>query len=152
MKSIKGKFSHCSETVNHSRIKVEENKRKAVFKNPDRLNYEKSTVDGCLITKGIRSDYLVSKKGVASVLVELKGGNVEHACDQLIAAVEHPHVRPLLEEKLGFLVICSKYPRFDTFVRRAKTRCAREYQAGFHVVCDKGEFDIERVAAIDGPF
>ncbi|CUU41192.1 hypothetical protein BVIRIDIS_01800 [Blastochloris viridis] len=61
-------------------------------------------------------------------------------------------MKPLLKETVGFLVICSRYPRFDSFVAKAKTKCAREYKSGFHVICDKRELDIEKAAAIDGPY
>ena len=141
----------CTETVTHSKIKVEQNKRKATFCNEARDEYEISEVDGCLVTEGIRCDNLVSRKDDHSVLVELKGSDVSHACEQLFASVEHPTVAPLLKQNVGFLVICSKYPRFDTFVRRAKERAMKQYRAGFHVVKNSGEFDIERVTAIDGP-
>lgn len=142
----------CSLVKSDSKIKVEENGRKAVFNNIERQDFTVSEVDGCLITDGPRADYLVSKNGSTSVLVELKGRNVEHACDQLFASLEHDNVQNLLEGKLGLLIICRKFPRFDTYVAKAKTKCARTLKAGFHVVCDKGEFDIERVAAINGPY
>ena len=84
--------------------------------------------------------------------VELKGTDVSHACDQLFATARNASVMPLTKERIGFLIIASKYPRFDTFVRKAKDRAAKEYKAGFHVVNNEGEFDIVRVAAIDGPY
>ena len=143
---------NCTESANHSVIKVEENRRKAKFRNLHNENFEISQVDGCLIKQGIRCDKLVTKVGVASVLVELKGSNVSHACDQLISAVEHSAVKPLLADKVGFLVICSKYPRFDGFVIKAKQWAAKKYKSGFHVIKNEGEFDIERAVAIDGPF
>lgn len=141
----------CTSVVTHSRVKVEENRRKAVFRNPQRKNYEVTQIDGCLITNGVRADYLVSEVSTHSILIELKGVNVEHACAQLLTTVQRGEMRPLLYPKLGFLVICSRYPRFDTFVAKAKQQCANRYKAGFHIVCDQGEFDIHRVAAIDGP-
>ncbi|MFC3071080.1 hypothetical protein [Phenylobacterium soli] len=144
--------AECSEAVSHSKIKVEENGRKAIFKNPEKEPYVRTLVDGCIVTEGPRTDYLVSKAGKASVLVELKGSDVAKACEQLLASAKHPNVKPLLEGRLGFLVICSKYPRFDTFVAKAKQQCAKQHKAGFHVVCDQGEFDIERVVEIDGPY
>lgn len=140
----------CTQLVTHSRVKVEENKRKAVFRNPKNKKYSVVTVDGCLINDGARSDYLVSESETASVLVELKGRDVEHACQQLLATAGRKEVRGLLEKKVGFLVVCRKYPSFDTFVAKAKQKCAKEYKAGFHVVCDQGEFDIEDVVAING--
>lgn len=140
----------CTKRVRHSKVKVEENKRKAVFRNPDNLHYDVTTVDGCLVTEGMRSDFIVSEVGNISILIELKGKDVAHACDQLLATIEKDSVRNILEDRVGFLVICRKFPRFDTFVARAKQKCAREFKAGFHVVCDQGEFDIDQVAAING--
>ena len=142
----------CTRAVTHSRIKVEENKRKAIFRNPQNDVYKVSVIDGCLVKDGVRSDFLVSKPDTASVIVELKGTDVEHACDQLFASAEHPNVAGLLENRLGFMVVCSRYPRFDAFVARAKQRAAKRYKAGFHVITKEGEFDIERAAAIDGPY
>jgi hypothetical protein len=141
----------CTKMVNHSKIKVEENKRKAIFNNPLNELYEVSIVDGCLVKEGIRCDSLVTKKDCLSVLIELKGTNVQHACNQLFAAVSHPNVNPLIDKKVGFLVICSKYPKFDTFVRKAKDRAAKQFRSGFHVVCNQGTFDIENVVKISGP-
>jgi len=142
----------CTETVSHSRVKVEENSSKAIFKNDHREEFKISQVDGCLVKDGIRCDKLVSKPNTASVLVELKGSDVSHACDQLFASANHPAVKPLLEKRLGFLVICARVPRFDGFVLKAKQRAAKQFKAGFHIVKNRGEFDIERAVAIDGPF
>jgi len=141
----------CTTTVSHSLIKVEENKRIAIFRNPARKKIRVTEVDGCLVTEGLRSDYVVSEPGVASILVELKGTDVAHACDQLFATASNSNVKPILEDQLGFLVICSRYPRFDSFVAKAKQAAAKRFKAGFHIVSDKGEFDAVRVAAIDGP-
>lgn len=141
----------CTNTVSHSLIKVEENRRAATFKNPTRKTFKVTEVDGCLITEGPRCDFIVGEPGSVSILVELKGTDVSHACDQLFATAAHPSARGILEGQIGFLVICSRYPRFDSFVAKAKQTAAKRYRAGFHVVSDKGEFDAVRVAAIDGP-
>jgi hypothetical protein len=143
---------NCTKTVSSSLIKVEEHRRKAVFRNPKRDPYEVSLIDGCLIDDGVRADFLVSEVGKASVIVELKGSNVAHACEQVIASASHEAIKPLLHGKIGFLIISSRFPRFDTYVAKAKQRCARELKAGFHVVCSQGEFDIARVVAINGPY
>lgn len=141
----------CTEVLRHSKIKVEQNKKKAIFDNPLRVEFEVSNIDGCVVTSGVRCDNLVSRKDDCSVLIELKGSDVSHACVQLFESAKHRDVVPLLKENIGFLVVCSKYPRFDTFVRKAKEKAAKEYAAGFHVVKNAGNFDIERVVAIDGP-
>lgn len=141
----------CTSRIYSSKIKLEENKRKAVFNNPNKDAYEITKVDGCAIKEGVRCDYFITNMSTASVFVELKGCDLSHASQQLLATAQHKSIKPLVKGKLGFLVICSKFPRFDTSVIKAKIECARKYKAGFHVVCRHGEFDIERVASIDGP-
>jgi hypothetical protein len=142
--------AHCTVTVTHTKVKVEENRRKATFLNPDRKRYKVTQVDNCVVTEGVRADFLVSEVGEASALVELKGKNVEHACNQLFASARHPSVTPLLEQKKGFVVVCSKWPRVDSFVLKAKDRARKEFGAGFHVFVGEGEFEMQQIAAING--
>lgn len=141
--------SECTKTVRFTKVKIEENKRKAVFRNPKKLKYEVTMIDDCLIKTGIRADYLVTEASNLSALVELKGTGVSHACDQLFASAENQKVKELIGKKLGFLVICSKYPRFDGFVAKAKQRAADKYKAGFHVIQNEGEFNIADVVDIE---
>ncbi|MBB4085101.1 hypothetical protein [Sphingomonas carotinifaciens] len=140
----------CSVRKNDSKIKIEENGRKAIFLNESRDEYTVTEVDGCLINDGMRADYLITKEDSCSVFVELKGKNVDHAVEQLFASVERLEVKNICHKNLGFLVICKRFPRFDTFVAKAKQKAAARYKAGFHVVCDRGEFDIHQIAAING--
>jgi hypothetical protein len=142
----------CTTTKNHSRIKVEENRRKAVFLNPEREEHDVTEIDGCVVVEGPRCDFLVSDREKASVLVELKGADVRHACEQLLNSAVHADVKPLLHGQVGFLVICSKVPRFDSVVARAKQTCMKKHKAGLHIVCNQGEFDLEKVIKIDGPY
>lgn len=144
----------CTTAVRHSIIKLEENRSKVLFRNENNEEYEISRIDGCLVTQGIRADYMISKGKRAdrsSVIVELKGVDVAHACDQVLQTAESAAVKPLIGKRLGFLIVCVRYPRFDTFVARAKQKAARRYRAGFHVVSGQRSFDIRRVVDIDGP-
>lgn len=84
----------CTVKNSNSKIKVEENKRKAIFLNPERENFTVTEVDGCLIPRGqTAADYLVVKPRVASILVELKGRNVERACAQLFSTIDNERDR-----------------------------------------------------------
>lgn len=139
-------MSNCTTSCKGTLVVVQENKRRAAFRNPENSDYRVTRIDNCLVKDGVKVDYLVSKVGVASVLVELKGCDVDHACDQLEATVRHPSVDPLLEDRIGFVIVCRRYPKIDTKVQRAKTRIARDFKTILQVVCDRGEFDIERVA------
>ena len=131
-------MTECIKKVSHSRVRVEEQKRKAVFINEDRAEYTVGRIDGCLVADGIRADYFVSGSGV-SVLVELKGCNIDHACAQLFSAADHEKVKPHLEGKIGFLIICSRYPTFNTSVQKAMALAKKKYGAKFYVYTNQRE-------------
>lgn len=134
-------MSPCLEKVSHSKIKIEEMKRKAIFLNPNKVDYIKGKIDGCLVDDGIRADYFISGEG-KSVLVELKGCNIAHGCEQLFSAAEHKKVRPYLTGKLGFLMICSRFPSHDTSVQLAMSKAKRKYGAKFLVLTKEREVDM----------
>ena len=141
----------CVEMVKHSKVKVEENGKKAVFLNPKRAEFAIHTIDGCLITEGQKCDFAVEDDAGNIAFVELKGSDVAHACAQLFATIAHEACRELIKKKIGFLIVTGKIPKFDSHVARSKIRAAREFKAGFHVEKNQGEFVINRVVAIDGP-
>lgn len=131
-------MNSCVETVNHSAVKVEEKGRKAVFLNPQKEKFQRGKIDGCLVVSGVRADYFVNGEG-KSVLVELKGAHVDHACEQLIAAARHPHVKPYLSGKLGFLVICSRYPKESSKVQLYREKIASDFGAKLKIFSDQRE-------------
>lgn len=135
-------MSGCIETISHSQIKLEENKMKAIFLNPERANCSRGKIDQCLVTEGIRADYFVSNPQ-KSILVELKGCDIKHACAQLFAAVEHPNVRPHLKDKIGFVIICSRYPKASTEVQISSQKAKKKYGAQFKVSCRKQIFNFD---------
>lgn len=135
-------MSHCVEVVSHSKVKVEENKMKVIFLNPTCQDFRRGRIDGCLVVDGIRADYFVSGCG-KSVLVELKGCNVDHACKQLFAAAEHENVKPLLTGKLGFLIICSKFPSNTTSVQIAQDKAKKKYGSKLLVLTKERTLSME---------
>lgn len=141
----------CIERVRHSKVKVEENGKKAVFLNPGREVFEIHTIDGCIIKNGQKCDFAVADSEGNVAFVELKGSDVGHACAQLFATAAHQACTDLVSRRVGFLVIKGKIPRFDSNVAKSKVRAAREYKAGFHVEKNQGEFSVSRIVAIDGP-
>ena len=138
----------CVLSVDHSRIKVEENGRQATVLNPNREDYKKIEIDDCLIRQGIRCDWAIHRQGVGTVFIELKGSNVSHAIEQLFATVPREEVRPYTLGEIGFLVVCSQIPKFGSHIAKAKVRAAREYKAGFRVVKNRAEFRLPDVLRI----
>jgi hypothetical protein len=101
----------CVVTIDDSKPKVEENGRKAVFLNPERAKIKKVRVDGCLIVGAVmKADYIVSKPNVIDVIVELKGADVYHARDQIIATLRFWRSYPPFSAKLAGLIVCSRSP------------------------------------------
>ncbi len=115
----------CIQTVCDSKPKVEENGRKAVFLNPERAAVKKVRVDGCLIVgDSLRADYVVSKPGVVDVIVELKGKDIHHARDQIVATLAFWKTYPSFSAKIAGLIICSRSPMSssDLQVMKAKVK------------------------------
>jgi hypothetical protein len=115
--------TNCIQTVRDTKPKVEENGRKAVFLNPDRVSIKKVKVDGCLIKgSGLKADYIVSKPRVIDVIVELKGADVYHARDQIIATLPFWRSYPPFSTRVAGLIVCSRSPMSasDLQVMKAK--------------------------------
>lgn len=101
----------CVETVRDSKPKVEENGRKAVFLNAERASIKKVKVDDCLVTgDGLRADYIVSKPGIIDVIVELKGKDLHHARDQILATLPVWRTHPPFSAKIAGLIVCTRSP------------------------------------------
>lgn len=140
----------CTKDTTASNVTVKEKGKRANFLNPENLPYSVTQVDGCLITSGRKVDYLVSKKGKCSAVIELKGRGIEHACSQIEASMQNKDLKEIIEEKVGFIVVTSRSPSFDSFVAKAKQKYAREYKAGFFIATGSADLDIEDVASISG--
>jgi hypothetical protein len=67
-----------------------ENKKKFTINNPNKRDVYRVKVDGCLITEGRKCDYLFEVDNPISMVfyVELKGDDVKHAYEQIIATIE----------------------------------------------------------------
>jgi hypothetical protein len=102
--------NRCIQTVTDSKPKVEENGRKAVFLNPDRAEVKKVRIDDCLISNGPRADFVMAKPNVLDVIVELKGRDIYHARDQIIATLPFWRRFPPFSSKVAGLIVCSKSP------------------------------------------
>jgi hypothetical protein len=143
------KLSACVQEVSHSNVTVGDrgSKYRANFPNPSNVKFRKAHVDGCIVTDGARADWIVSKVGVGSVIVELKGKDVAHACEQLFSTLSHADCQEWLEAKKALLVVCSRVPSFDTSIAKAQVR-ARKAGVRLKASCGGGNFSVEELLAI----
>lgn len=124
----------CVEDVRHSLVTVAENSRSATFTNVKGTKIRRIRVDGCLLKGVTASDWIVSKENCLDLVVELKGCDVDHAMRQVIATLRFWCNHELKGgTRLAALVVCTKYPRVDTKIQRAKIQLAKEFNAPLHV-------------------
>lgn len=124
----------CIQTVSDSRPKVEENGRKAVFLNPLREPIKKVRVDGCMIVSDTpKADYIIAKPDVVDVIVELKGKDIYHAKDQIIATLPFWKAHPPFSKKIVGLIICSKSPMSSSDLQVMKAKVLVQHKLWLEV-------------------
>jgi hypothetical protein len=145
------KIDHCQEDTTVSKVKVEENGRKAVFRNSAQKKYKKTRIDGCVMVQTSAADWIVTKIPVGDVIIELKGKDVHHAVSQIHATARFWHKHKLFVGKIAALIVCKQYPRASTAVQRSQSSFAKTYRGPLHVVTKNYEYEFERVLSFEGP-
>lgn len=134
----------CTETISSSKIKVAENAASAVFSNKERLKYTRTQVDGCLIKNQQAADWVISKPTKGSVVVELKGVNIDHATKQVTTTTDY-WIQSGRGERVAGLIIGRRYPKFDSTVQKAKDAYSQRFKSPLHIVCREREFNFEEI-------
>ena len=110
---------------------VEENRRIARFRNPDRgrVKVRIVTVDGGMVAVGIRADYVVAHPELVDVIVELKGSDIAHAIDQIRATVPVWKRHSLAGEVHAALIVRGQgvHPKTTLLTERLVRRFQRDF-------------------------
>lgn len=138
-------------TSTDSKIKVAENGKQAIFINHERKVFYIVRVDGSLLKNQVASDFVVSKEDVGDVVIELKGMDVDHAVEQVLATAQHWSENGYRNGAIAGLIVCSRKPSFDTKVQRFALKFAKQFKAPLHVVARNDEYVIEKVLSFSGP-
>lgn len=135
----------CIEPVHHSKVKVEEEGRKAVFLNPGNALVKKVIVDGCLMRHGgLKADYILSKPGLIDVIIELKGKDVPHARDQILATLRFWQAHPPFSPKVGALIVCSRSPLSSSELQIMKAKALIRHKLWLEVdESGRNEYEFE---------
>lgn len=115
----------CVTDNSDSNITLKENGRRLNIINEGNISYLVVKVDGCLITDGIRADWIITKIGTGSIILELKGRNIDQALKQLFATLAHDNCRDWIESKRSLIIVCSRVPSFDTTIAKAQVVARR---------------------------
>ena len=121
---MRNKVETCIRQTTDSQIMFEENKRKIIFLNPQRLPYERVDVDGCTINDGVRCDkLLLSADEREERYVELKGTDVMHAIDQLEETIKR--LGEYTDNRHAYVISTNVAPAIDT-KRQVKIKYFKE--------------------------
>lgn len=119
----------CVKKTSVSRIKFEENRSRLIFINDGRRQYERVRIDGCVITSDeprcddllrCRRDNDNNSPVILDYFIELKGSDVAHALEQLIATIRRFYGKRHEGIDVQAFAICSAIPRETTRVQRLK--------------------------------
>jgi hypothetical protein len=141
------KSHQCVEKLSCQHVVVAEKGRKASFQNENGDIFFRVRVDGCLITEGKRADWIVTKNGVGSVIVELKGADLHHACDQILTTIAHHACQEWIEPLRACLIVCSRCPKFDTTLAR-KQEQLRKAGLKLKIACNSIDIALETLFGI----
>lgn len=123
-------------------ISVEgEHRRRAMFRNPLREEYVVIKVDQGVVEQERAADYAVHKAGVGTLIVELKGGDVRHACRQVASTVDIVGRCEIPHGKIAGLVICTRFPAVDTTIQRLQNDFRRRVGCRLKVSSSQTEFE-----------
>jgi hypothetical protein len=141
----------CIEECKDSLVRVEENRRKAVFRNDGRGRFLRVKIDGCAVLEATAADWVVCEPGVGDVIIELKGQNVSHGIRQVSATTEYWLKNRSKANRFAGLVVCSQYPRVNASIQRATQDFVRKYKSPLHVVAKNHEYNVKHVLSFKGP-
>lgn len=141
------------EVIRVSKIKLSDkgSLRHAVFLNPEREEHTKRRMDGGYMKNQTAADWMLSKKGCGDVFLELKGGDVKHAIEQVAATAEFALANDLVCGSMAALVLCTEHPGFNTKMQRLIQEFTMRYKGPVHARNRSGEFVFEHVLSFNGP-
>jgi len=127
-------FGQCEEVVCHPRIVREEKSRKFTINNPDRIPVRVVKIDGCVITKGRRCDYLfIPESGEIEIYVELKGSGILDAIKQIETTIPQVSQDQRKLSKHCYIVTKGVHPSLATKRQKAMVRFRNEFNAALTV-------------------
>ncbi|HWG18926.1 MAG TPA: hypothetical protein VG225_00250 [Terracidiphilus sp.] len=129
MSKVSSALERCTEETKSRRITVKANGRAATFLNPEKATIKRVDVD-CWLTSvsGQRSDYLLLKPGTVDVIIELKGKDVEHALEQILATLTHWKAAKKCSPRFGGLVVFTRSPMRSATLDNLKLKLLNNHQ------------------------
>jgi hypothetical protein len=135
----------CQSAIAHPRITVKEKGRSLTIVNSSRSRYVLTQIDGCVITDGLRADYVLSKSNCGDLIIELKGVSVEHAYKQIMSTAEFWRNNGLACGRMAAVIICHQQPRMLTRKQHKQEQFRKLWQGPLHTISRNQEFPFEKL-------
>jgi hypothetical protein len=135
----------CTEELNDSKITVKRDGRRATFANSEHAVIKCVDLD-CWIPSSAtaKADFIVSKPGVADVIVELKGKDIVHAVEQIVTTLSKWKNAPPFSKKIGGLIVFTRCPIRAADTGDMKKRLLRQHGLWMEIDKDqKTEYNFE---------
>jgi hypothetical protein len=122
-------LEQCTESLSHTKITVKANGRVATFLNPGRMPIKKVDLDCWLrTTTSAKADYVISKPGNVDIIVEIKGKDIDHAIEQILATLALWKAVPPYSAKFGGLIVFSRSPERSATLGDVKKRLLEKHK------------------------
>lgn len=120
----------CKTQIKNSKITFEDGKGKTkmCFDNPNKRSVTKVKVDGCAITSGKRCDFMLLDHNTVEHYIELKGKQIEYACDQIEETIKKLSTGIYSDQKYAFIV-STACPLTTTEIQIKKALFKRKYKS-----------------------
>lgn len=110
--------------------------------NPARAAIDVIKVDDCVVSEGLRADWLVREPGVGSAVIELKGEDAGHGMAQVEATLGFCFGAGILTGSVGALVMCRCVGIPQTKRQIVSDRLKSRYRAKLKFSSSVSEFQI----------
>lgn len=119
----------CIEALRHTKIKVQAKGRVALFANPAQEEVKKLDVDCWLAAQSVtRADFVLTKPRIVDVIVELKGKEIAHAAEQILATHAYWKRMEGRAPKTGALIVFTRSPLSSAAHADLKKRFLTEHK------------------------
>lgn len=145
MSSPDAALKACTKELRHSKVTVSRDGRRATFDNSERALIHRVDVD-CWIraTDAPKADYILAKPGIVDVIIELKGKDIDHAVEQILATLPKWKKAPPFSKKIGGLIVFTRCPKSAADVGDMKKRLLQQHALWLEVDKDqKTEYRFE---------
>jgi hypothetical protein len=139
----------CTEELDNSRVTVKRDGRRATFDNSEHVPIKCIDLD-CWIPSidTVKADYILSKSGVADVIIELKGKDIKHAVEQIIVTLAKWKSAPPFSERIGGLIVFTRCPMSAAETGDIKKRLLQQH--GLWMEMDKDQKTVYRFETFAG--